>query len=123
MPTGTNSSLGYTEISNSITFLVSSSVSTGSLVSSAAVAFAPESTEGTAVHVITYGNVTTFNATYVCHIADHYYSSIDLTQLSVCAYSTKTELTYIAQISIDAIKLAVNAASQYLSSQGLPYIY
>ncbi len=117
--TGTNSTLGY----SGANFFVGSYAVTSSLVSSAAVVFSFGSTEGTAALVIKSGSMTTYSATYACYTSNHVYSSIDVTAISVCVYSSKSDLTSIAQISIYAIELAVNAASRYLSSNGLPYIY
>lgn len=69
------------------------------------------------------GSTTTYEAYFEIIISNHLVSTIQLTNLVTCRYSTDAQLTLVAQLNSLAVQYAVNRASRYLENHNLPYIW
>ena len=117
--TGDGSTLGY---SGSYFYVGYSSYSDG-LFSAVAVNFTYGASYGYATFEIEDNGVVMYRGNMTAYVSGHRYSSLSLNSISICRYTTDAQLEAVAALSILVTKFAINGASDYLSSWGLPYIY
>lgn len=78
---------------------------------------------GTGAYQLTNNGITMFSATYTIYFANHAFDSLTCTQIKINRYSTDSELAAVAALTLLAARYAVDNASQYLSDNGLSYIF
>lgn len=117
--TGNGSTLGY---SGSYFYVGYSSYNDG-MFSAIAINFSYGASYGYATFQIEDNGILMYSGNMTAYVSSHKYSSLSLNSISVCKYSTDSELEAVALLSILASKFAINNASDYLYEWGLSYIY
>lgn len=115
--TAAGSTLGY-----SGSYFYVSYENTGDLYSKIVINFEYGDSYGYAVFQIKDGSRVMYQANMTCHVSGHQFYTLKVISIDVCRY-TNAQLEAVAALSLLAAKFAVNNASDYLSRNGLPYIY
>ncbi len=117
--TSSYSKLGY---SGSYYYAAYSNSSSG-VSSTAIISFGYGDTVGIALFSIVQNGSTTYYASMSAYVSGHRFSSLKLISIKTCKYTTNDQLDAVAALSILSCKEAINAATDYLESNSLPYIW